>query len=195
MQQSTFWDRKFRWPVLPFTGLLGDQKLIWMSAICLFVGFVSMVLMIRGAITWLAKNKISNKPLLLSYSYLTMAMISIVCFNPDWATFTTNVVGAKRYILVNPFFFFFLHQHTKGATYDWRHYSSVIIATTLFWFMFGSYVHIQMVLYFSFCTLIVCCYMLYGNKKHTWSAGVLIALNIFFQVQLFQLYLASILTD
>jgi hypothetical protein len=195
IQQTYFWERKFAWPSFPLTGLAGDQRLIWLSALSLFIGFTAFVILFWYMIRWLVKNKMADKLFLLSLGYLTMSLVSIVFFNPCWGSGTTNVIGANRYTMVNPFLFIFIYHLTKNINYTWVHFLVVVVASTLFGFFFGSYKHIDNVLFFSSGTVFVVLYMLYANKKLSWPVLVLTAFNLFLQIHLFQQYLGGIMTD
>ena len=194
-QQAEYWDRTFSMPVLPLTGLMGNEKTLWLSALCLFVCFIAFILLIRQLVQWLVKGKVTDRLLVLSAGYLSMVMYSIVFFNPTWLSLTTNVIGANRYTLVNPFFFIFLHHLTKPLTYTWKHYLVVFVISTLFWFFFGSYKDLHSVLFYSFNTAILFLYLLYADKKLSWPVVMITALNIFFQVYLFQQHIGGIMTD
>lgn len=188
-QQTIYWERKFTMPAFPLSSMDGN-RLIWLDALAIFVCFVSFLLLVKYSYKWLIKNRIqSDKLLMLSYGYLVMAAISIIFFNPKWGTLTTNVTGAQRYALMNPFFYVFLYHYTNRVTYNWKGYATIFIIANIAWLLFGSYIHIQCFLFFTTDTVIVLMYMAYSNKKIEWPGLILIAINIFLQIHLFQQFI------
>ncbi len=192
-QQTSNWKRGFVLPKFPLSGLFGGDKLLWLSAFCIFVCFVSFILLCRYGLYWLFKGRIGDRLLTLSLGYLTMVLISIIFFNPTWVSNTTNVIGANRYTLVSPFFYIFLAHFTKTVRYSWKHYAFVFIGSTFFWFLFGSYKHIYNVYFFSISTLLIMCYMAYNKEKYSWVIIPLTAFNIIFQIHFFQMHISPYL--
>jgi hypothetical protein len=194
-QQSIFWERKFTEPVFPLSGYDGSDRLIWLNALALFICFVSLVLVIRLIILWALKGKTANKSYLLSLVYLSIILYIIIFYNPKWGTNTTLVIGAIRYALVNPFFYIFLYYNTIKIQYTWVHFTIVFLVSSLFWMVFGSYKHIDYQLFFTADTVIIFFYMFYANRKLTWPAIIISAINIFFQVMLFQQFIKGQFPD
>jgi len=92
--------------------------------------------------------------------------------------------------MANPFFYVFLYRFTNAVQYTWKNYVLVFIVSNVVWLTFGSYVHIDYFLYFMGNTLLIFVYMLHSNKKLQWPVLMLAVLNFYFQVCLFQMFIA-----
>ncbi|WP_276133937.1 hypothetical protein [Polluticoccus soli] len=191
--QSDLWGRKFSLPKLPFNSVLGP-KMLWLNALALFVSLISTFYVIKAALAWLQKQRVADKVLLLSFLFLSgMGLVNIL-FNPHDGSGYTNVFGSHRYIFVSPFFLIVLH-HFTHRTYQWQQLLLVFLLSNVFWLCFGSYLHIMTLVYFNFGTAILLLYMLYANKKLTWPALAIAAINIFVQVQGYQFFISGVYTD
>jgi len=194
-QQSIYWERKFNIPTLPFHSMEGDRT-IWLSALAMFVCFIAIIMLFRIAKNWLLKNKIyTDKLLVLSLAYLMMTLLVVICFNPIWGTYTTNVMGMFRYSLMTPFFFVFLHYITNDIQYKVRDYMVVAVVANIIWLTFGSYWHIKYFIFFNINTAVIFLYMLYANKKLTWPALIIVAINVVLQISLFQQFINGLYPD
>ncbi|HXS38029.1 MAG TPA: hypothetical protein VN721_15105 [Flavipsychrobacter sp.] len=194
-QQSIYWERKFNIPTLPFHSMEGERT-IWLSAIAMFACLIAIIMLFQIAKNWLLKNKIyHNKLLALSLAYLMMALIVVICFNPTWGTYTTNVMGMFRYSLITPFFFIFLYHITNNVQYKTRDFIIIAIIANIVWLTFGSYVHVKYFIFFNVNTAIIFLYMLYANKKLTWPALIIVAINVLLQINLFQQFIKQLYPD
>lgn len=192
IQQSKFWAHEFSWPKFPLGSLFGP-KLLWLDALAMFLCFMSLAVLIKKGLQWLIKNEpATDKLLLLSYNYFTGILLATLFFNPKWGILTTNVFDVHRYIFVSPFFWIFLYRYTSNIIYKPASFLWIFLATNAFWLLFASYNHIQYLLYFNFGTLFIFLYMLYANKRMSWPALAIAAIQVFLQVQMFQFFIDEI---
>jgi hypothetical protein len=54
----------------------------------------------------------------------------------------------NRYIFATPFFILFLSEIVNGCTIKLRHFYLLFLGLSVFWLMFGSYLHILSILKF-----------------------------------------------
>lgn len=194
-KQEESWGHKFGWPVFPLDCQLGP-KTLWINSIALFVGFISLIALIRTGIKWLAKNVTITDPILyLSYLYLTAVMFIILLFNPEWTIKnTTSVHDAYRYAMASPFFWVFLYKYQYDKKYTAKDYILVFLLSNVFWLvLFASYTHIMYFIYFNFGTALLLLYMGNASQKHSLPPLIIAAINVFVQVYFFQFYINAML--
>ena len=111
--QGEIWGREFGWPVFPLAGKADS----WLQRWRIFnycVGMLAAGIGLRYLVVWLRGRELPMRKELLSIIYLTMGLLSIVFFNPEWhwipvKEYSSTVLnGINRYIQVNPFTFVFL---------------------------------------------------------------------------------------
>ena len=114
--QAEIWGREFGWPVFPLAGKADS----WLQRWRIFnycVGMLAAGMGLRYLIQWLRDRGLPaglGRKELLSVIYLTMGLLSIVFFNPEWhwipaKEYSSTVLnGINRYIQVNPFMLVFL---------------------------------------------------------------------------------------
>jgi hypothetical protein len=172
---------------------MNGPVMFWLNALALFTGFVSLAALVVKGIRWL-KGKVADmdRVRLFSLLYLTAVLFIILFFSSTWGHGKTNVYDAHRYAMATPFFWVFLHHYLKEKTYSLRDFLVVFIVSNLFWLLFGSYVHVMMVIYFAFNTAIIMLYMASANKPAGWPSIAIVAINFFVQVFGFQLYLSGV---
>lgn len=191
-EQEKNWGHEFSWPALPFNSMYGP-KLLWLNALAMFVGLISIISLMIYGVKWLFRNKFSeNKSLTVSYLYLAAMTLETILFNPKWGSNTTNVYDLHRYTFATPFFWVFLQHYTKRDAYKPLDFVYVLLLSNALWLLFGHYVHITYVLYFNFSTAIILLYMLYANKKLEWPPMVIFGLHLFVVLNMFQFFLQFI---
>jgi len=196
-QQHDHWSREFSWPAFPLNSTEGNRT-VWLGALAIFVCILALICVIIFFYKWIVeKNVAKNKLLALSTFYLTMTLITIIFFNPKWSpgNCNTNIMGAHRYGLMNPFFYVLLYQFTKEKEYTLQQYFGVFLLANAVWLLFGSYTHLQFFLFFTIDSIIVLLYMLSSNKRLMWPIICLITLNFFIQIHLFQQFMALVYVD
>lgn len=192
--QTAYWGRKFAMPVFPLGSSLGP-KVLWLNALALFTGFVSLLVLLKEGVNWLLKNEVAkDKLLLIAKLYLVAVMFLILFFNPTWEINRTNVFGAHRYMFASPFIMIFLY-HFTGKKYQVRDFIMIALLCNIFWLLFASYEHIRPLLYFNFNIFLVFLFMLSANGKLSWPPVAIIAINFLLQVIIFQQFIGKIFTD
>lgn len=188
--EEKYWGHKFSWPVLPFNTFAGPSTK-WISALAIFTGFFALIYMIVMGIRWLFRNRVQEPLLVVSCGYLLMALLEIILYSPTWGSDTTNLPGIFRYTFMNPFFYVFLHYFTNSVQYTWKNYLLVFLLANIVWLSFGSYLHILYFLYFMGNTILIFLFMLLSNRKLDWPVIVLVMLNFYFQVHMYQMFISN----
>lgn len=197
-QQIKYLGHEWALPKLPFQNCYGGLRIMWLEGLAMVACLIALVLLLKYVYNWLAANKVAeDRVLILSLTYLPIVLFSIVFCNPTWgASGTTNIFGLHRYTLCTPFIFVFLHHATyTRSQYRIKDLLLVFLLCNIALLSLGSYLHILTLLYYNFITIVVLLYMLHNNKKYEWAPLVLIAINVYFQVQLYQQYLSNQFTD
>lgn len=189
-QQAEYWGHKFNPPILPFSSL-GGQPSIWLSALGAVVDLAALILLLVIGLQWLIKNKVQSGLLMLSCAYLASILYITFYYNPCYGSENTNVTGIFRYSLMSPFFYIFLHTLTHGRSLRWQHYVGMFLIANVAYLTFGSYLHLQAMLFYNFCTLIVFALMARAKESNQWASYALVAINFFFQVHLYQIFLTG----
>jgi len=184
------WGHAFNIPVLPFSSLASTLTL-WIGALAMFAGLLSFFYLAWKFCIWLFRNNNPDPLLMASCTYLFMASLVVVFFNPTWGANTTNVSGIFRYVFVNPFFYIFLFHFTSRLKYGWKNYVFVIILANILWLAFGSLQNLDTFLYFTFNTALLVLLMLGSDKKISWPVMLVAAINFFIQLQFLQLYIGQ----
>jgi len=189
--QATFWRRVYTVPVLPFYNGVGNHTL-WLNSLAMFVCLTAFILLLVVMVRWLAKDRQADKVLVVSLGYLTMTLFSALFYSPLWNYNRTDIIGNFRYVMMTPFFYVLVNHFTRELQYKWYHYVLVFVYASGAWMAFGAYEHILQFLFFTFNTVIVLFYMGTSSKKVEWPAIALIAINVFFQLHLFQFFISRI---
>jgi hypothetical protein len=188
-RQEENWGHVFAWPTFPLNNMYGP-RLLWIDALAIFIGCISLLFLIQRGWNWLWKNRPApDKILTVSFLYLTGIMFVTLLFNPIWGTWTTNIYDIHRYAFCTPFFLVFLHHFAFNRKYKVGDYFIVVLLSNACWLMMGSYLHIMHVVYFQFCTGFIILYMLLSEKKLTWPPLAVAALNVLMQVWMYQFFL------
>jgi|GEM_PF-727049 len=196
IQQAEYEGHKYNMPKLPFSSMEGARN-IWISAIAVFCCVISVIYAVTICIRWLFKNKQEpDKLLVLSLVYFAITLYKNIFYNPTWGTGSTLTIGIFRYVFATPFFYIFLHRFThKDVPYKVTDFMLIFILCNIVWLSCGEYIHIKYFLYFNFCSLIIMLYMLLPDKKLSWPITAAIALNVLFQMLMFDQYLSGLGID
>ena len=188
---------KLSMPALPFSDFYGEDRMLWLNALALFVCFVALLLLLVKIYKWLFKSvEDTNSIYILSLSYLSVVMFAMVFCNPKWGTMTTNLLGMHRYVFCSPFIFIFLYELiNRPGGYSVKSILLTVLLCNFVWLSFNSYEHIQKLLFYNFGTMFVIAYMAYSRNKNSWVPMAITAVNIFFQIWFFQQYLAGWFTE
>jgi len=191
--QQEYMGHKYSLPILPFTSMEGP-RMLWFSALAMFCCLLALIAAIKKGSLWLFKNRTEpDKLLTLSLIFLGITLYKTIFYNPTWSTNTTLTIGISRYAFATPFFYVFLHYFTsRSVPYKLLDFILAIILANAVWFSCGAYLHIQYFLYFNFSTLIIFLYMYFADKSKTWPALVIMGMNSFFLILMFQQYLSGL---
>jgi hypothetical protein len=192
-KQQENWGHTMHLPGFPLDCITGP-KTIWINAIALFIGFISLIKLVAIGVDWL-KGRVStlSPVLILSYLYLTANLFIILLFNPTWSgPHTTSVHDAYRYALASPFFWIFLYHYQYERKYVLKDYIVMFFLSNIFWFLFASYNHIMTFIYFNCCTAIIMLYMANADKKYTLPPLIIAVLNVYVQVWIFQFFISNL---
>ncbi len=193
IQQQKTEGHIFNMPIMPLSSMEGP-RMLWISALAVFCCFISIIVLGKKIFHRLFKNAIEvDKLLVLSLVFLGITLYKTVFYNPIWRTGTTLTIGINRYVFATPFFYIFLHHFTNRYNpYKAIDYITIFIICNIVWLSCGSYLHIQNFIFFNFLTLIVFTYMLMANKKFDLPPIWAVAMNLLFQITMFQQYLSGL---
>jgi hypothetical protein len=189
--QSTAWGHEFSIPTLPFSSIFGLQ-LLWLNAVALFLGFITLAILISSGIKWLCKNDVhQDKIFILSCLYFTGISLVTIFFNPTWGG-STNIFDLHRYAFVSPFFWVLLIRFTIDNQYKIIDYLKILLITNIFWLCLGTYRSIDMLLYFNGSSSAIILYMLLSEKRIKGIAYIVMTLNLVLQVYMFQSFISNV---
>ncbi len=190
IQQQKFWRHEFYGlPGLPWQ-VLGGNALAGISALAVFADLAALICILYMGIRWLAKNVRPTNPLLVpSTMYLFLVLYFTAFYSPSYGgnMTRTDSMGIFRYSMMSPFFYVFLQHFTTQRQYRWQHYLAAFLLVNVAYLSFGSYLHLQSMLFFNFNTILVFLFM--RNAQDNKLSALAIALNFLMQVQLFQLFI------
>ena len=84
-----------------------------------------------------------------------------------------------------------MHYFTNSVQYTWKNYLLVFLLANIVWLSFGSYLHILSFLYFMGKTILIFLFMLLSNRKLDWPVIVLVMLNFYFQLHMYQMFISN----
>jgi hypothetical protein len=192
-KQEVNWGHEFAWPTFPLSNYHGF-KLLWLNAIAMFIGLISLIILLKSGVKWLVKNKSeTDKPFVLSCLYITGVTLVTLLFNPIWGSNTTNVFDIHRYVFVSPFFWiFFSRVLMVNTAYRPVHYMAVFVLTNLFWLLFAHYRSLELMLYFNTTGVYMVMFMLLSDKRVKWVVPTIAAINLILQVNMHQWFFSNI---
>ena len=183
-------------PKFPFTNSTGGDRTAWLSALALFAGLTSILLLVKQIRLWAKTGKTSEEPItLLSLAYLP-SILFVFLFHNDTGGNHTDLSGLHRTMMCSPFFFVFLYNNVlKGRNYTNKHILIVYLLSNVVWLAMGSFVHITYIMYFNVASLMILLYMVQAKKSNTWATMVICIINITLQTILYQQYLSGVMVD
>lgn len=193
--QSNHWDKGFRIPEFPLGNIEnGMQRYGWLNALAIYVDALALFWLVWQFILWLKGKLMEDKMLLISMGYLTMVLVSILFFNPNYGT--TRIMGANRYTFVTPFFFVFLHYafHLKISL---KSMGGFLLLTIAFWFLFETYRSPEQFMDIAAPAFLLILAFLLGTwkKKLAWLFIGIIAFDFMMQIHYFQQFIQPLFTD
>ncbi|PPK85839.1 hypothetical protein CLV84_2746 [Neolewinella xylanilytica] len=203
--QATVWGREFGFPVFP----LADNPLGWLTRFRIFnycLGLLAAGFGVKYLFTWLRGRLLPAdlQPVeLLSIIYLSMCLVSILFFNPEWHWIpdyqytSTILTGINRYLQVNPFLLVFLvYLFRQRPASPWV-LPLLLIGLHLVYFTVWPeyYTHIQKYLRLSVITGMFLLYALYHYRQWAVVGYALVIVSFFFQAWMFGTMLSGVLVD
>ena len=199
--QGEIWGRKFGWPVFPLAGKADS----WLQRWRIFnycVGMLAAGMGLRYLIRWLRARDLPGNlggKELLSIIYLTMGLLSIVFFNPEWhwiaaKEYSSTVLnGINRYIQVNPFTFVFLAYLYGSVPRSVRWLGPLVLALHVVYLPAWPdyWDHIQRFLALSVVTGMLLTYALYYFFRRDALGYILIAVAFGFQAYFYSVLLSG----
>ena len=140
--QAAGWGRVFGWPVFPLGAGRGD----WpghLSRVNFWTATGIALTALYYLLRWLSgRSRLPriNDHEVLALVYLTMSLLSLLLFNPEWFWYTpggynaTYLKGINRYLQPNPFFLVFLVYVFRQRMPTWRAWAGLVVYSLLLWF-------------------------------------------------------------
>jgi hypothetical protein len=174
------WGNEPQVPKLPLTSW-SDGFIIRTDAFAFLIGILSGVflsaLLLR--LRWL-KNIKPPKEVIFSLAYIGGITLSVLIFRGG------SLFSLNRFILATPFIIVVMN-YWLSSNFKLNHKNLLVIfgLLSIFWFLFGSYGHIQLILKFGLLTIYAL--LLFALKSHEaiirkYSIYFLIVLNFTFQI-------------
>jgi hypothetical protein len=182
------WDNRFRIPTLPLTSWAGG-KIVCLDASALLTGIlagIALLLLIRKKINGKAVPGASSAAV-FSLIYLAEVAVFVLFFRGG------SLFSLNRFVFATAFFSVALTWFLREVKFSWRWWAIFLVTSNLFWLLFASYVHIQVVLYFLALSVFLSLYYLAAIKKRasTIFLLVLFLLNACLQVYFFYRFLGN----
>jgi hypothetical protein len=194
--QSIHWKRVFQLPAFPLT-TWGGMSLLWIDGLALLVGMFSIVYLFVIFLKRIILKKVEELYYphnIFSYTYLALAIFSIIFFNGKDGTGGTSMMAANRYVLATVFFLVFLNDvfiHIQKS-------NEIIFLTLgvyiLVFIMLGIYRpfyarnYIDTLAYFGVLILYYGSYVLLKTRYNIYIWPAIFITNVILQILLFNRY-------
>jgi hypothetical protein len=161
------WGNELQIPTLPFKSWAGGQ-IVRLDASALLVGFFSLAFIVKIILKKLKTLKQEITPdIIFSISYLAGITLLILFFRGG------SFFSLNRFIYATPFFLIALIYFCRNYSFTFKQIGIFFLTSTLFWLLFGSFVHIQYFLKFVLLSLFLTTYLFLNNqnkyvKKAAW---------------------------
>jgi hypothetical protein len=143
--QKSGWNNQLQFPVLPLRSWAGNS-IVKLDGVALMVGIISIIYLV---LLFLKKIEIHSKALVFSILYLSGISLLILFFRGG------SLFSLNRFVFATPFYFVFFNHFLKNRTWSNKDIVVLFLVISLYWLLFGSYVHIQALLKFELTTLFV----------------------------------------
>lgn len=158
-EEQKGWGNELRIPELPFKSWAGGQ-IVRLDATALLVGFFALVILIKILFQKIKKQKIELAPeIIFSISYLAGIALLILAFRGG------SFFSLNRFVYATPFFTVALVHFIRSYSFTLGQIGIFFFVSSLFWLLFGSYVHIQYLLKFELMSLFLAGYFLLNNQN------------------------------
>ncbi len=203
--QSTAWGRSFGWPVFPL-GREATGSIVLLTRFNFWIGMGVSLLGLKYLVEWLGRGRLRSavQPIeLLAVIYLTMSLLSIVFFNPEWYWWprgeysATYLTGLNRYLQTSPFLLVFLVFLFRRQRPGLSALGIGLLATQLLWLLldYRYYVHIQHYLPFAYVTLLLLPYVVYHYFRWKPLGYAIVVVSFCLQVYMFHYFLTGVQVD
>jgi hypothetical protein len=153
------WNNSFRMPHFPLSSWAGNN-IGRLDGTAFFCGMVAAGTCLYWIIGYLRGTQLRVSPeVLFSVCYLAGISLVILMFRGG------SLFSLNRFVFATPFFLLAAHYFIRHQAFSLRHVIYVFFGVSLFWLLFGSYVHIQALLKFEALTLYMLLPFLIGNPN------------------------------
>ncbi|MEO8088341.1 MAG: hypothetical protein ABI763_16090, partial [Bacteroidota bacterium] len=183
------WNNYLREPSLPLSSWAGGyivrlDAIAFLSGIAAFTWLVSIIVKMR-----VSEKNLYNRAFILSLAYLGILTLTVLL------TKGGVLNSLNRYIFASPFLVLALSTFLERAIFNRKYLLILFLCSTLFWFLFASYVHIQAFLKFETLSLYLCLVYSAANKTDKKISQLsflsLIGVNIFFFIAFMYRFLSG----
>lgn len=182
------WGNELQVPKLPLASWGGGFNVRldgFAFLFCVLVGFSFLYYLIkRTKYSW----KISNE-LTFSISYLIGIALIVLLFRGG------SLFSLNRFVFATPFFLLVLHAWLNyKKVFSVKQLILIFVGILLFWFLFGSQVHIQAFLKFVALSCYFFLLFLIKSEKTAWKTSwmwIFIGVNFVFQIMLYSRFLSK----
>ena len=181
------WDNHFRIPSFPLTSWAGG-KIVSLDASALLAGMLAALaslFLLRNKIVMKRKESISPS-VLFSLIYLAEVAVFVLFFRGG------SLFSLNRFVYATAFFSVALVWFLRSVQFSMKWWSIFLVASNVFWLLFASYVHIQVVLYFFALSVFLSLFYLSAIKGRigTLFLAILLLLSASLQVYFFYRFLS-----
>jgi hypothetical protein len=174
------WDNQLRIPHLPLTSWAGDN-IVRLDGTALLVGIIAMYSILK-----LIKQKIStnvSKSLLFSLLYLIGISLIVLLFRGG------SLFSLNRFIYASPYFILCFLYFFKNEKIKIPKGYVLFILFSLFWLLFGSYVHIQTLAKYELLSVVILLpFLMKSTNKNIRSIAYYSFLSISILLQVYFMY-------
>lgn len=182
------WGNHLQIPKTPFNSPGSYFPLISTDGISLYIGIFSLIFILY----FLKNNKTIklNNSLIFSLLYLWGISLSVLMFRGG------SLYSLNRFVFSSVFVLIFLNYH-QNIQLSQKFLGVIFITNILFWFLFGSYVHIQAFLNYLIPNIVIIIFLLnftnikLDTKLKNFSYAFLILLLLILKVTFLQMYLKN----
>lgn len=182
------WGNELRIPKLPFSSWAGG-KIVRLDAGALLVGFFSLGFILKMFLLKL-KQKIYEISSEIIFSISCLAGIALlILFFRGGSFFSLN-----RFVYATPFFTVALTYFCRNYSFTYKQIGIFFLSSSLFWLLFGSFVHIQYLLKFELLSLFLTTYFLLNNRDERLKKAarfVVIAINSILLVYFYYRFISN----
>jgi hypothetical protein len=186
MTTQQYWEVKLRFPVFPLH-TWGNMQ--YLDGVCLLAGLVAAGILINMILKFLRKGeRVYNKAYIFSLLFISGLTFFTIAFKGG------NLFSLNRYLVPTAFFFVAFMFIVRERCFTYKQVAATMLFIFVFWLLFGSYVHIRVLLGYLVFTLYLSLYFLLNHasfRTSKFSFYLLYALNILVQVHLFYKFLGD----